>query len=328
MPSLKTRAILALLLTMVFWGSAAVFLRTLALALSPENSLALRYAILSVINVAGLLYLGTWRIRRADWGRFLLAGLFGMGGYNWFVNAGFALVPAGAGTIITLVEPLMIAVLAWLLLGEHLSRFIFLGIAIASAGAIILFWKDLSDAGQSTMSARGVIYLLICCLCWALYTITVKPLFKSYDSFTITAGTMLIAAPVLIGAATEPLLGLALRLDSRQWLELIYLIVPNGILGTLFWNYGSRQLSAATTGTFLYLIPVIAVVSGAPHPPRGRNGQHHRRRHPDAHRRGCRSIWTGTVHQALKQATGLVARRAKRLCENTKIGQVPRLDYS
>lgn len=263
MDSLKTRAILALLLTMVFWGSAAVFMRTLALALTPENSLALRYVILSAINVIGLIYLGTWRIPRTDWPRFLVAGLAGMAGYNWFVNAGFALVPAGLGTIITMVEPLMIALLAALLLGEKLNRFIFIGVAIATLGAIVLFWEDLTTTQASSVPPLGILYLMICCLCWAIYTIVAKPLLDRYDSFTVTAITMLIAAPPLIGAANEPLTVLAARLDLRQWAELIYLVLASGIGGTLLWNYGSKHLSGTTAGTFLYLIPVVAVASGA-----------------------------------------------------------------
>jgi drug/metabolite transporter (DMT)-like permease len=263
MSSVKTRAILALLLTMFFWGSAAVFMRTLALSLSPENSLALRYVILSAINVIGLIYLGTWRIPRADWPRFLVAGLAGMAGYNWFVNAGFALVPAGLGTIITMVEPLMIALLAALLLGEKLNRFIFIGVAIATLGAIVLFWEDLTTTQASSVPPLGILYLMICCLCWAIYTIVAKPLLDRYDSFTVTAITMLIAAPPLIGAANEPLTVLAARLDLRQWAELIYLVLASGIGGTLLWNYGSKHLSGTTAGTFLYLIPVVAVASGA-----------------------------------------------------------------
>ena len=263
MDSLKTRAILALLLTMIFWGSAAVFMRTLALALTPENSLALRYVILSAINVIGLIYLGTWRIPRTDWPRFLVAGLIGMAGYNWFVNAGFALVPAGLGTIITMVEPLMIALLAALLLGEKLNRFIFIGVAIATLGAIVLFWEDLTTTQASSVAPLGILYLMICCLCWAIYTIVAKPLLDRYDSFTVTAITMLIAAPPLIGAANEPLTVLAARLDLRQWAELTYLVFASGIGGTLLWNYGSKHLSGTTAGTFLYLIPVVAVASGA-----------------------------------------------------------------
>ena len=253
-------AMLALLLTMFFWGSAAVFLRTLAMALSPENSLALRYCLLSIINVAGLIILGTWRIKREDWPRFLLTGIVGMGGYNWFVNQGFALVPAGVGTVITSVEPLMIAFLAWGLLKEEITGFAYLGLAVAMAGAIALFWPDLM--GVSTISMDGTIALVICALCWSLYTVLAKPLLARHDSFTVTAVTMLLAAPFLIWPATEPLLSLAARLDARQWAEVFYLVIPNGILGTMLWNYGTSRLSGASGGAFLYLIPVIAIFCG------------------------------------------------------------------
>lgn len=263
MTSLQTRAILALFLTMFLWGSAAVFMRTLALSISPQDSLAIRYALLSVINIVGLIWLGTWRIPKADWPRFLVAGVVGMAGYNWFVNAGFELVPAGIGTIVTTIEPLMIALLAAMLLGEKLNRFIFAGVAVAMAGSVVLFWTDLTSTSPSAIPLKGVILLLACCLCWAIYTIVTKPLLDRHDSFTVTAVTMLVAAPIMIGIASEPLPALAARLDLRQWAEVVYLVIAAGIGGTLMWNYGTKHLSGTAAGTFLYLIPVVAVVCGA-----------------------------------------------------------------
>ncbi len=155
------------------------------------------------------------------------------------------------------------AILAALLLGEKLNRFIFAGVAIAIAGSLVLFWNDLSSTSPSAVPLKGVILLLICCLCWAIYTIVVKPLLDRYDSFTVTAMTMLIAAPIMIGAASEPLPALAAKLDLRQWAEVVYLVVAAGIGGTLMWNYGTKHLSGTAAGTFLYLIPVVAVVCGA-----------------------------------------------------------------
>jgi len=263
MNSTQTRAILALVAAMLFWGCAAVFMRTLALALSAENSIALRYVLLSVINIGGLVWLGTWRIPRADWPRFLLAGIAGMAGYNWFVNAGFELVPAGVGTLVTMIEPLMIAILAALPLGERLTRWVLLGVAIAIAGAAVLFWPDITSEAKSRVSPLGLLYLVLCCIGWAIYTIATKPLLSRHDSFTVTAMTMLIAAPIMIGAASEPLPALAARLDLRQWLEVVYLVFAAGLGGTMLWNYGTKHLSSTAAGTFLYLIPVIAVTAGA-----------------------------------------------------------------
>jgi drug/metabolite transporter (DMT)-like permease len=263
MSSTKTRAILALIIAMLFWGSSAVFIRTLALALSPENSLAMRYLVLTGVNIAGLAWLGTWRIPRTDWPRFLITGIAGMAGYNWFVNAGFELVPAGVGALVTMVEPLMIAILASFLLGERLTRYVMAGVVLAMAGGAVLFWPEISATAPSSISAVGVGYLLVSCAAWAIYTILAKPLLARHDSFTVTAVTMLIAAPIMIGAASEPLHGLAAALDLRQWLEVCYLVFAAGLGGTILWNYGTKHLSSSAAGTFLYLIPVVAVAAGA-----------------------------------------------------------------
>ncbi len=263
MNSTKTRAILALLAAMLFWGCSSVFMRTLALSLSHENSLAVRYLCLTVINVSALAWLGTWRIPRADWLRFLVAGVAGMAGYNWFVNAGFELVPAGVGTLVTMIEPLMIAILAAMLLGEKLTLWVLLGVAMAIAGALVLFWPDITAEAPSTVSPLGILYLFLCCIGWAIYTIATKPLLDRHDSFTVTAITMLIAAPLMIGAASEPLPALFARLDTRQWTEVAYLVLVTGLGGTMLWNYGTKHLSSTAAGTFLYLIPVVAVAAGA-----------------------------------------------------------------
>ncbi|WP_161957372.1 DMT family transporter [Aestuariivirga litoralis] len=263
MNSIKTRAILALVAAMLFWGCSSVFMRTLALALSHENSLAVRYLCLSLINVTVLAWLGTWRIPRADWPRFLVAGIAGMAGYNWFVNAGFELVPAGVGTLVTMIEPLMIAILAATLLGEKMTRWVLLGVAMAIAGAAVLFWPDLRAEAPSSVSPLGIFYLFLCCIGWAIYTIATKPLLAKHDSFTVTAITMLIAAPIMIGAASQPLPALFASLSLRQWAEVAYLVLVTGLGGTMLWNYGSKHLSSTAAGTFLYLIPVVAVVAGA-----------------------------------------------------------------
>ena len=263
MSSIKTRAVLALIAAMVVWGTSSVFMRTLALALSHENSLAVRYLFLSLINVTALAWLGTWRIPRADWPRFLIAGVAGMAGYNWFVNAGFELVPAGVGTLVTMVEPLMIAILAAMLLGEKLTRWVLLGVAVAIAGAAVLFWPDISSEAKASVSPRGILYLFLCCIGWAVYTIATTPLLARHSSFTVTAITMLIAAPILIATASEPLPDLLARLDLRQWAEVAWLVLASGLAGTMFWNFGSKHLSSTAAGTFLYLIPVVAVAAGA-----------------------------------------------------------------
>jgi drug/metabolite transporter (DMT)-like permease len=263
MASPHNKAVAALLITMLSWGSAAVFMRKMALSLAPENALALRLAVISAILVPALLVTASWRVQRKDWPRLIFTGIIGMFGYNWFINEGFARVAAGLGTVITMAEPIFIALLAWMVLGEKLTRSIVLGIVVAIIGAVVLFWPDLMQSTSAPVNSWGVMCLVLACLCWAIYAIGAKPLVIGYSSFTITAWTMLIAAVPVILLASEPMPQLFASLTTQQWGELLFLAIFNGLIATLMWNYGSAILPSAVSGSFLYLIPIIGVVTGA-----------------------------------------------------------------
>lgn len=259
----KAQAAAALLLTMFFWGTSSVFMRTTALSLSPENSLALRYLLLAALMAAGLAVKGSWRIARPDWPRLLIAALAGLFGSSWFVIEGFSRVAAGLGTVVHMVEPIIISLLAWAVLRESPSPRLWLGLAISLAGAAVLFWPDLSATTSTPVNPRGVLYLLCASTCWAIYTISAKPLLHRYSSFTVTAWTMLIAAVPIVFLANKPLLAIVTETPARPWAEIVYLAIFNSLLGTVLWNFGSRHLPGAAVGSFLYLLPVVAVVAGS-----------------------------------------------------------------
>jgi drug/metabolite transporter (DMT)-like permease len=115
--SRKVQAVMALLMTKFLWGTSAVFMRTTALALTPENALALRYVLLVLMVVPGLLIAGGWAIAPEHWPRLIITGV-GMFGSSWFTIQGFARVAASLGTVISMVEPIIIALLAWAILRE------------------------------------------------------------------------------------------------------------------------------------------------------------------------------------------------------------------
>lgn len=257
----RTWAVVALLTTMLIWGTSAIFLRTTALALSADNALALRYIMMVVLVAAGLAIGGHWRIARADWANLALTAV-GMFCSGWFFIQGFARVPAGLGTVITMVEPIIIALLFFLVLREPLSPRLWLGLAVSVAGAIVLFLPDLATSVQQPIDLLGVTYLLIACTGWGLFTIGAKPLMARYTSFTITAWSLLLSAPVVLPLASKPYAELFRTTPAASWLEIFYLALFNTIIGAVLWNYGTRHLPGAVAGSFLYLIPVIAVVAG------------------------------------------------------------------
>ena len=97
---MDTRAITAMLFTVVVWGVGPVFLRSLSVELGPADHLAIRYSIVTVIYVTLLAVFGGWRIEKQDWPRLLVISLIGMIGYNIGSAFGFAHVTAGIGSLI------------------------------------------------------------------------------------------------------------------------------------------------------------------------------------------------------------------------------------
>lgn len=254
-------AALALLVTVFLWGTSAVFMRTTALTLSPENALALRFMVLAGLMGAGLVFTGAWRVARPDWPRFGLVALAGFGS-SWFTIEGFARVAAGLGAVISMVEPIMIALLAWAALRERPSNRLWLGIAVSLVGAAVLFWPDLTARAADPVDPLGVMFLIAASASFAAYTIAAKPLLKRYSSFTVTAWPLLLEAVPIILLASRPLTELVTETPIRTWAEILYLAVFNTFIGGILWVYGARHLPGAIVGSFLYLMPVIAIVAG------------------------------------------------------------------
>ena len=73
---------------------------------------------------------------------------------------------------------------------------------------------------------------------------------------------MLLSAPLILFMARTPYVELFRTTAPRTWVELIYLAAFNSLLGAVLWNYGTKHLPGAAAGSFLYLLPVIAIGAG------------------------------------------------------------------
>ena len=257
----RSQAVVALLTTMLIWGTSAVFMRTTALTLTAENALALRYGLLVLLILPGLLVTGGWRIAREHRPRLLITGA-GMFGSAWFTIQGFARVAAGLGTVISMVEPIIIALLFWAFLREPVSSRIWQGLMVSIAGAAVLFWPEITASTTNPVDGLGILFLLAAPISWAIYTIGAKPLLSHYTGFAVTGCSMLLAAPLILLMASKTYAELLSTTNAQTWAELFYLAAFNSLLGAVLWNYGTRHLPGAAVGAFLYLLPVVAVAAG------------------------------------------------------------------
>lgn len=259
----RFKPIAALLFTVIVWGITPVFLRSLSVGLGPADALVIRYVPIALVCIFILAWTGGWRIARADWPRLLVISLIGIFTYSAASVFGFASVPAGIGGLLYAIQPLFIAFLAALLLGERLTIHILLGSLLALAGTVLLLWNDFAAGPEAQSYAIGLLLLVLACAAWAFYSVPGKVLFQRYGTLSMTAMSLLIGTLPMLAFATPGTLDTLRAMTMRHWLELAYLGGFSTFIAMFTWTYGTARVSAATSGAFLYLIPVIAVFAGA-----------------------------------------------------------------
>ena len=262
LPRSSLLAFAALAFTVAVWGVTPVFIRSFALAVGPADSVVIRQILVSALFLAFLPFFGGFRIARQDWPRLLIASLVGMLGYNLGSVFGFAHVTASVGGLIIATQPLLIALLAAVMGAERLGLAAILGLAISFAGSLLLFHDDGASgiARGDLLIGSGLIFLSGAA--WSVYVVLSRPLIQRYGAYKISALTLAIAAPPVLFLASGNTLNVALHLNASALFSLFFLIVIATFLSLMLWNYANGILRPTAIGASLYLVPVLAVVSG------------------------------------------------------------------
>jgi drug/metabolite transporter (DMT)-like permease len=259
----ETKAILALLVTMLIWGMAPVCTRLLAVELKPANALVIRYAAVTLIFAAVLASTGRWRIASRDWPRLLFISLIGMLGYNLGSVYGFELAPASIGGLIVGTQPLLILLVAAAVAHESPKVSTITGVAIATAGTVLLFWNDLSfETGRSDM-LRGAVLIFLSGVAWAFYVVGAKPLIERYGALTVSGSSIIIATLPMLALGSSETVSALEGMTAVEWGAMAFMVILSTFVASITWNYGAGHLPAMAAGPFLYLVPVLAVAAGA-----------------------------------------------------------------
>ena len=111
-----------------------------------------------VMSVAWIRYrrIPMWGVDRP---RLLLRGVLGLGGLACFFYAVTAL-PLAEVTVIHYLNPVLTAVVAALLLGEHVDRRLMVAIGASLTGTVLVTRPEFLFGGHSTLSPSGVLAAL------------------------------------------------------------------------------------------------------------------------------------------------------------------------
>jgi drug/metabolite transporter (DMT)-like permease len=259
-PRISSRALLAVVVTVLAWASAFVGIRAVG-AHYDAGPLALgRLAVGALALGAGLLATRRWVTpTRREWALIALCGLAWFAVYNVALNAAEQRVDAGTTAMLVNVGPILIALFAGLLLGEGFPRWLLIGAGIAFSGAVLV---GAATANTDSADVLGVVLCLVAAVTYAIGVLAQKPALRRLPVLQVTFLACAIGAVACLGFTPGLLADLATA-PTGATAGLVYLGLVPTALAFSTWAYALARMDAGRLGVTTYVVPPITIVMSA-----------------------------------------------------------------
>ena len=266
-----------LMILVVFsWGMAWAVGRILALGLPPMTGAWLRYVLTMV-----LFYL--WFVGRAlkgnevnwlptgrqTWRTLTLIAITGVLGYQVFFMNGMRLTAAGDASLIITFNPIFTVLLAAPMLGQQISRKMFVGLFCGFIGvAVVTGWSPNTDIPFEDR-ILGDLMILLASLNWAMTTNNTKRMMEQRNGEQKATTLEIVVWYSLIGtvlltplAAWETWQHGIPEPTLTDWYAIIYLAAISTVLAYYWFAIGVEKLGATAASSYIFLMPVFGVLGG------------------------------------------------------------------
>ena len=266
-----------LMILVVFsWGMAWAVGRILALGLPPMTGAWLRYVLTMV-----LFYL--WFVGRAlkgnevnwlptgrqTWRTLTLIAITGVLGYQVFFMNGMRLTAAGDASLIITFNPVFTVLLAAPMLGQQISRKMFVGLFCGFIGvAVVTGWSPNTDIPFEDR-ILGDLMILLASLNWAMTTNNTKRMMEQRNGEQKATTLEIVVWYSLIGtvlltplAAWETWQHGIPEPTLTDWYAIIYLAAISTVLAYYWFAIGVEKLGATAASSYIFLMPVFGVLGG------------------------------------------------------------------
>ena len=249
--------------TILIWGTTYVSTKVLLTSFSPVEILFTRF----IIGYIALLLIYPHRMKTKRFREellFMAAGLCGVTLYFLLENIALTYTLASNVGIIISIAPLLTAVLAHFFLhGERLQPRFFAGFVIAIIGIGLIgfngsFILKLNPLGDCLAALAAVV--------WAVYSVIMRRISGlGYNTIGCTRRTFLYGlifmVPALFFLKFRP--DFSAFADPTNLLNILFLSFGASALCFVSWNWAVGVLGAVKTSFYIYMVPVITIVSSA-----------------------------------------------------------------
>jgi drug/metabolite transporter (DMT)-like permease len=152
------------------------------------------------------------------------------------------------------IAPITIALLATVVLREHLARPLLVGLAVAFLGAVVIG----VTSGRRHDGIDGVLLCVLAAIVYAVAVVVEKPVLDRVSPVAVTWGAC-IAGLVACLPFAPALFREVGRAPASSTLLVIYLGVGPTALGFTTWAYALARSTMARQGATTYLVPPLVI---------------------------------------------------------------------
>ena len=249
----------SLFLMALIWGVNFVVVKFATGVLPPLPFNAMRVSLAAVTLMIVASFRGTpWPDRRRVFA-LLGLGVLGNGVYQMFFINGVNLTRAGDAALLIAATPAFIALIGRALGIERIGGKGWAGILLSIAGIALV--SGGAALAQTRSALIGDLLILGGALCWAFYTVMLKPLMSDVDGIKLSALTM-VGGAVALDIVTFPAM-LATSWSTAPvaaYGAMLFSGIGALVIAYLFWYRGVRIIGPTRTAMYSNLQPIVAVL--------------------------------------------------------------------
>ena len=253
--------VLAFSSLVLFWGSAFAVVKV-GLDFSPPVLFAGLRSLLGGLAMVAVAFLwgGSPNLRR-DWPVFLLLTLFNVVLFIGLQTYAILHLPSGSAAVLVYLQPILVGLLAWLILGETFTAAKLVGLLLGFSGIVAVSAGSVTG-DASAISPVGVVLGAGSALSWALGTV----FFKKYEARVSTLWA--VAVPFLIGGVVLTALGLVVESwGAVAWTggfvaSMLYSSLVGISAAWVIWFALVRAGEASRVAAYIFAVPLTAVLIG------------------------------------------------------------------